>query len=100
MKKIHIALSTHNIEDSIKEYSQRLSLQPTVIIEGEYVLWRTETVNFSVRQCTESESGRLRHLGWEDSEAVEFTKDIDVNGIMWERFNEQHQLDEIQDLWG
>ncbi len=98
MKKIHIALSTHNLEDSIQEYTQRLSVKPTVIIEKEYALWKTDTVNFSVRQDTNYPAGSLRHLGWENSEAKEFTQDIDVNGIIWERFNEQHQLDEIKEL--
>lgn len=99
MKKIHIALSTHNLKESIEDYSQRLSAQPTIIIEEEYALWQTETINFSVRQDKKMDTGSLRHLGWEDSEAAEFSQDIDVNGILWERFNSQHQLDEINDLW-
>ncbi|WP_017295886.1 hypothetical protein [Geminocystis herdmanii] len=99
MKKIHIALSTHNLKESIEDYSQRLSAQPTIIIEEEYALWKTETMNFSVRQDKNMDNGSLRHLGWEDAEATEFSQDIDVNGILWERFNSQHQLDEINDLW-
>ncbi|WP_324282106.1 hypothetical protein VKI21_15285 [Cyanobacterium aponinum UTEX 3222] len=99
MKKIHIALSTHNLKESIEEYSKRLSASPIIIIENEYALWKTETVNFSVRQDKSVKQGSLRHLGWEDSEATIFSQEIDVNGIIWENFNEQNQLQEIENLW-
>lgn len=48
MKKIHIALSTHNLTASIVEV---------------------------------------------------FSQETDVNGILWESFNEENQLQEIRDLW-
>ena len=44
-------------------------------------------------------TNRTRHLGWEDPSATEFSQDIDVNGIVWERFNAQHQADEINQIW-
>ncbi|WP_232308906.1 hypothetical protein [Picosynechococcus sp. PCC 73109] len=31
--------------------------------------------------------------------ATEFTQEVDVNGIIWERFNAQHQADEINEIW-
>jgi hypothetical protein len=99
MRKLHIAISTRNIEGTIKDYSERLSVEPCSIIVGEYALWRTETFNISIRHDPECSSGSLRHLGWEDSTVNEFTKDIDVNGIIWESFNAGNQADEINETW-
>ncbi len=59
----------------------------------------TESLNVSVRQDAACEVGSLRHLGWEDSTAPECTQEIDVNGIVWERFTAQHQADEINGIW-
>ncbi len=99
MKKFHIAISTNRIEETIADYSSRLGIQPCSTIPGEYALWRTESLNISVRKDHDHEAGTLRHLGWEDSTALEFSKDSDVNGITWERFSAQHQAYEINDLW-
>ena len=100
MKKIHIALSTNNIPDSIADYSQRLGLQPCVVIEGEYALWRTDTVNLSIRCVKDLDQvGQLRHLGFEDSDAREFTQTTDVNGIDWEHFSAAQQAQEIRTTW-
>ncbi|MGM0564944.1 MAG: hypothetical protein ACQES2_11480 [Pseudomonadota bacterium] len=99
MKKLHIAISTDNIEQTIEDYSIRLGLQPCSSVPGEYALWRTESLNLSVRQDHNCSPGSLRHLGWEDPAATEFTQDTDVNGIVWERFAAGHQADEINELW-
>ena len=99
MKKLHIAISTDRIEETISDYSTRLGMQPCSSISGEYALWRTESVNVSVRQDPTCEAGSLRHLGWEDPMASEFTQETDVNGIVWERFTAQHQADEINEIW-
>jgi len=99
MKKIHLALSTHNLKQSISEYNQRLSAKPTIIIENEYALWRTETINFSLRVDYNCVPGTLRHLGWEDDNAPEFSEDKDINGITWESFSYEHQLAEIKSIW-
>ncbi len=96
---MHLALSTDNIEASIKDYTARLAKAPCSLISGEYALWRTETLNFSIRYDLDAPPGSLRHLGWEDSGAVEFTQDRDTNGILWEKFNASHQADEINTLW-
>lgn len=99
MKKIHIAISTDNIEKTIEDYSQRFGAMPCAIIKGEYALWRTDSLNFSVRQDSKCKPGELRHFGWEDSSATKFSTEIDTNGIVWELFNSQQQADEINETW-
>jgi len=99
MKKIHIAISTDKVAETVADYSSRLGAEPCVFISGEYALWRTDTLNVSIRYDTSATPGSLRHLGWEDSSATEFTQDTDVNGIVWERFNADQQAAEINELW-
>ncbi len=99
MKKLHIALSTDRIGQTIADYTARLGVPPCSRIDGEYALWRTATLNLSVRQDPDCAPGSLRHLGWEDPEATAFTRDTDVNGITWERFSASHQAAEINHLW-
>jgi hypothetical protein len=99
VKKLHIAISTDKIAQTVADYSNRLDAEPCLFIPGEYALWRTDNLNVSIRQDSSSGPGSLRHLGWEDSEATEFTQDTDVNGIVWERFNADHQAKEINELW-
>ena len=99
MKKLHIAISTNKIEETIKDYSARLEAEPCSVVSGEYALWRTETLNLSIRQDSKCASGELRHLGWEDSKASEFSEETDVNGIVWEKFTAQQQANEINELW-
>jgi hypothetical protein len=99
MKKFHIAISTNQIEATIKEYSERLGAAPCSVIEGEYALWRTETLNVSIRQDASCTVGSLRHLGWEDNSVSEFSQATDINGIIWESFNAQNQADEINEIW-
>ncbi|MGF1491035.1 MAG: hypothetical protein ACFBSC_00985 [Microcoleaceae cyanobacterium] len=41
----------------------------------------------------------LRHMGWEDETATEFSQTTDVNGFAWERFAAAHQAQEIAELW-
>ena len=99
MKKLHIAISTDKIEETIKDYSIRLGMNPCSSIFGEYALWRTESLNVSVRYDPTGVCGALRHLGWEDQNVSEFTQETDINGIVWERFSAQLQADEINKLW-
>lgn len=98
MKRFHIAISVADIARSIKAYTDRLGAGPTVIVPGEYALWRTESLNLSIRR-TDDAPGTLRHLGWEDPAAEEFASDEDENGIAWERFNQAAQEREILDRW-
>lgn len=99
MQKLHIAIATDNIEATIKDYSTRLGAEPCSFVANEYALWRTECLNVSVRQDSSCKPGELRHLGWEDSTAPQFSQDTDVNGIVWERFSARQQADEINELW-
>ena len=98
MNKMHIAIGVLDIARSVEDYSKRLGCQPCVVVANEYALWRTPTVNFSIRRSQE-ESGKLRHLGWEDSSVLEFSQDTDVNGIVWERFTAEQQVKEIEETW-
>jgi hypothetical protein len=45
-------------------------------------------------------AGQLRHLGFEDSEARDFSSDHDVNGIEWELFSPKAQDDKIVEVYG
>jgi len=99
MKNFHIAISTDKIDETIPDYSARLGAEPCLVIKNEYALWRTDTLNVSIRQDASCRPGELRRVGWEDSQASEFSQDTDVNGIVWERFSAQNQADEIEALW-
>lgn len=99
MKRIHIAIATQDIAATVADYTTRLGLEPCVFIAGEYALWRSESLNLSVRQDTTCQPGELRHLGWEDPHAESFTTSTDVNGILWERFTARQQAAEIEELW-
>ena len=99
VNRLHIAIATNNIDETIKDYTYRLGVTPCSFVLNEYALWRTESLNISVRQDLSCKPGELRHLGWEDSSAQEFSKDTDVNGIIWERFSAQQQADEINEIW-
>jgi len=99
LKKLHIAISTNKIEETIQDYSARLGVKPCSFVKGEYALWRTESLNVSIRQDQSCTPGELRHLGWEDDEASSFSEEKDVNGITWERFSAQQQAEEINELW-
>jgi hypothetical protein len=99
MKKLHIAISTDKIAETVSDYAIRLSAEPCLYISDEYALWRTEFLNISIRQDATCTPGELRHLGWEDPSAKEFSQEKDVNGIVWEHFSAQQQADEINELW-
>ncbi len=99
MKKLHLALSTDDIAASVADYSARLGCAPALVVEGAYALWRTKTLNLSIRQGAGVAPGQLRHLGWEDDQAEAFSSEVDVNGITWERFAAHHQTAEIAALW-
>ena len=99
MKRLHIAIATNKIEETIKDYTVRLGMEPCSFIPNEYALWRTDSLNVSVRQDPTCKPGELRHLGWEDPSTPKFSQNTDVNGIVWERFSAQQQADEINELW-
>ncbi len=99
MRRLHIALGVADIAQTVEDYAERLQAQPSVVVPGEYALWRTPSLNFSVRRVPAEEVGQLRHLGWEDSQAEAFSQDTDCNGVVWERFNLSQQLDEVALTW-
>lgn len=99
MKKLHLAIATRNIEATVDDYSQRFGCKPCVVIAEQYALWRTESLNLSVRYDALCQPGELRHMGWEDAEAAAFSTDIDVNGVTWEAFTAQQQAEEIEEFW-
>lgn len=98
MRRFHIALSIENIEESIVDYSRILGCAPCVVVPNEYALWRNDVVNFSIKRV-ENAQERLRHLGWEDSDANSFTMENDKNGITWEKFSASQQAEEINRIW-
>ena len=98
MRTLHLSLAVSNIEQSVTDYSARLGVLPVVVIPGEYALWRTETLNLSIRNTSEP-SGTMHQLGWEDSEVTEFSTEVDCNGIIWEKFAASHQAKEINEIW-
>jgi catechol 2,3-dioxygenase-like lactoylglutathione lyase family enzyme len=97
-KKFHIAIAVKDIDAAVRDYSRRLGAAPTLIVADEYALWRTATLNFSIRK-TKDAPGAVRHVGWEDPTATGFTRETDANGLLWERFTEQDQQEEITRLW-
>jgi hypothetical protein len=99
MKKFHIAIAVEDIKKSIADYSEKLSAEPEIIILDEYALWRTATLNFSIRKTADVPIGTVRHIGWEDAKETEFKKNKDVNGLLWESFNAEGQRAEIREAW-
>lgn len=99
MKRMHIAVATHDVEASIEDYSARFGVRPCSSVAGEYALWRTASVNLSVRKDLQCSPGSLRHLGFEDPQAHAFTMSRDVNGIDWENFTAEQQAAEIEAAW-
>ncbi|MGF1457879.1 MAG: VOC family protein [Leptolyngbyaceae cyanobacterium] len=99
MRRFHIAIATQDLAATIEDYTQRLGMEPTVVVPAAYALWRTDTLNFSVRQDLACQPGNLRHLGWEDDTAEQMTADTDCNGIVWELFTAPQQAVEIDEIW-
>jgi hypothetical protein len=98
MKRFHIAIAVTDIDQSVSDYSTRLGQAPDAVVPGEYALWRTDTLNFSIRRTSDL-PGTLRHVGWEDPDASSFTTSSDVNGLVWEEFSAKQQEEEITATW-
>jgi catechol 2,3-dioxygenase-like lactoylglutathione lyase family enzyme len=97
-KRMHVALSVADLDASIEDYTARLGAPPCAVVDGVYALFRTESLNLSIRVSAE-ETGRLRHLGFEDPSAAQMIEENDVNGVVWERFTEAQQRQEILARW-
>jgi hypothetical protein len=98
-RRFHLAIGVNDIQRSVQDYSHRLGCAPVLVIDHEYALWRNPTLNFSIRKTDEKTAGMVRHLGWEDASAPDFSVETDVNGILWECFTAGQQADEINTLW-
>jgi len=99
MKRFHIALAVNNLDDTIKDYSQRLEQEPTVVVAEKYAMWRTNTLNFSINQIPER-AGQLRHIGFEDDGKEGFSSNVDTNGLEWEHFSPSAQDQKIIEMYG
>jgi hypothetical protein len=99
MKKFHISIAVKNLDESIKDYSQKLGCEPCVVIEERYALWRNDILNFSISQKPEI-AGQVRHIGFENSDVQNFTETHDCNGLMWEEFTAEMQMQEIKEKFG
>ena len=99
MRRFHIALAVRDLVASIEDYSRRLGARPTVVVAGNYAMWRNDQMNFSINQLPER-AGQLRHLGFEDDAASGFSSEHDVNGIEWELFSPRAQDDKIREIYG
>ena len=98
MKRFHIAIGVADVSRSVEDYTRRLGCPPSVVVPDEYALWRTSSINLSIRR-TSDQPGTLRHLGWEDPTASSFVTETDVNGIIWEHFSAEQQDREITRTW-
>lgn len=99
MKRFHIALAVADLEESISDYSARLGQPPSAVVPGQYAMWRTDLLNFSINEKPEK-AGQLRHVGFEDDTADGYSSSIDVNGLMWELFPAAEQDARIVSAYG
>lgn len=98
VRRFHIAIAVADIGASIADYRRRLGAEPVLVVPGEYALWRTPSLNVSIRR-TEERPGTVRHVGWEDSAASGFAVEHDTNGLAWETFSPDAQAEEIRRYW-
>ncbi|WP_019937443.1 hypothetical protein [Bordetella sp. FB-8] len=99
MKRFHIALAVANLEASISDYSARLGQAPSAVVPGQYAMWRTDLLNFSINEMP-GKAGQLRHVGFEDDSVPGYSSSIDVNGLMWELFSAAQQDARIVSTYG
>ena len=99
MKRFHIALAVANVDESISDYSRRLGQPPSAVVPGQYAMWRTDLLNFSINENPEH-AGQLRHVGFEDDTAEGYSSSADVNGLVWELFSAAEQDARIVSAYG
>jgi hypothetical protein len=99
VRRFHIAIGVADVGAAAPDDSARLGCPPAVLVPGEYALWRTASLNFSIRRAFGDEAGRLRHLGWEDPDCGGFATSIDCSGIVREHFSADQQAAEIAEAW-
>ncbi len=105
-RRFHLALAVDDLDATIADYTVRLGEAPAVVVDGRYAVWRTPEINLSV-SVPETGPGpgsaaaqRLRHVGFEDDDAVAGPRTVDVNGVEWEAFSLPHQDAEIARVYG
>jgi hypothetical protein len=96
--KVHLSVSVKNLAESVVEYERLLGAPAVLVIPGEYALWRTSVLNFSIRQ-TDQNVGSVRHVGFERDDAENFVEYRDLNGLVWETFTQEQQAAEIRARW-
>ncbi|HEX4081432.1 MAG TPA: hypothetical protein VHX40_00595 [Acidimicrobiales bacterium] len=108
-RRFHLALAVDDLDATIADYTVRLGEAPAVVVDGRYAVWRTPEVNLSVAVAVAvvpdagpgpATGQRLRHVGFEDDDAVAGPRTVDVNGVEWERFSLVHQDAEIARVYG
>lgn len=99
MKRFHIALAVAKLDESIADYSRRLGQPPSAVVPGQYAMWRTDLLNFSINEKPEK-SGQLRHVGFEDDASDGYSSSVDVNGLEWELFSVAEQDARIISTYG
>lgn len=99
MKRFHLALGVPRFQEAVADFQAQLGIAPVLVIEETYALFRTETMNISLRKEASLTVSQLRHCGWEDPFAKTFSEQKDTNGLIWEHFTREEQLREIKDIW-
>jgi hypothetical protein len=107
-RRFHLALAVDDLDATIADYTVRLGEAPAVVVVGRYAVWRTPEVNLSVSvpvpdagpEPGSAPARRLRHVGFEDDDAVVAPRTVDVNGIEWEGFSLARQDAEIARVYG
>ncbi|WP_250491617.1 hypothetical protein [Caballeronia sp. GAWG1-1] len=99
MRRFHIALAVANLDESILDYSRRLGHPPFAVVPGQYAMWRTDLLNFSINEKP-AQAGQLRHVGFEDDTAEGYSSSTDVNGLEWEFFSAAEQDARIVSAYG
>ena len=90
MKRFHLSVSVSDLGQAIADYTKRLGRPPRTMVHDTYAMWRTDEVNFSAVQDPEH-AGQMRNVGFEDDDASDYERDVDTNGVVWERFSSMTQ---------
>ena len=97
MKRFHISIAVSDFSASVTDYSKRLGCKPTVLVEGRYALWKTDILNFTISFREGQQTSMVRHIGFEDDGEKTFREERDANGITWEYFSAETQMQEVKE---
>ncbi len=100
MKRFHISIAVSDFAASLAEYTKRLGCEPILLVEGRYALWKTDLLNFTISCKEGQQAGVIRHIGFEDAAEKNFREEMDVNGITWEYFSSEGQMQEVKEKFG